>query len=242
MKRNVLILSVLLITIALKTPAKAQDAPENEAAARFLKGRPYSPNADRGFPTEVYFGETHVHSALSSDAGGGGTTLMPRDMYRFARGEQVNSNTGQPVKLARPFDFYMLTEHTDGMGTITDIIKGTPNILADEQGKKYHEAFNAGGEKARQASFDLIKQFGQGTLSKALIYQPGNPAYANTWRDLVNAAEEFNEPHVFTALIAYEWTSLLKGNKLHRNVIFRDGPARALQIVAFHNDATDWKP
>ena len=45
----------------------------------------YSPYAERNFPTELLFGETHVHSALSGDAGGGGTKLMPRDVYRFAR-------------------------------------------------------------------------------------------------------------------------------------------------------------
>ncbi len=37
-----------------------------------LKGRPYSPYADRAFPTDVYFGDTHVHTGLSADAGGGG--------------------------------------------------------------------------------------------------------------------------------------------------------------------------
>jgi len=213
--------------------ATAQDAPSPTTPSTIYKGRPYSPYANRGFPTSVYFGDTHVHSALSTDAGGGGTTLMPRDMYRFARGEQVTSSTGQPVKLDRPFDFYMVTEHTDGMGAITDIIKGSPNVMADEQGKKFHEEFNKGGEAAKQASFDIIRQFGQGTLSQALIYQPGNPAYANTWADLVNTAEEFNDPHEFTAMIAYEWTALTEGNNLHRNVIFRDGPSRALQVEPF---------
>lgn len=190
----------------------------------------YSPNADREYPTQLLFGETHLHSSLSADAGGGGTKLMPSDLYRFARGEQVTSNTGQPVKLSRPYDFMALTEHTDGMGVITDIFAGAPNILADEQGKKYYEEFSAGGERARQASYDLIENFGQGTISPALNYQPGNPGYKRTWESLVKTAEEFNEPHRFTALIAYEWTSLVKGNNLHRNVIFRDGPERALKM------------
>ncbi|MGI9373891.1 MAG: DUF3604 domain-containing protein, partial [Hyphomicrobiales bacterium] len=53
------------------------------------KGRPYSPYADRGFPTEVYFGDTHVHTNISADAAGAGARLGPRDAYRFARGEQV---------------------------------------------------------------------------------------------------------------------------------------------------------
>lgn len=105
---------------------------------------------------------------------------MPRDIYRFARGEQITSNTGQPVKLSRPYDFLALTEHTDGMGVITDILRGTPTIMADEQGRKYNEEFNAGGERARQASYDLIKQFAQGTLSPVLNYQPGNPGYTRT--------------------------------------------------------------
>lgn len=226
-------LTIITVLLALSSPAVAQDGLPPAGTTSVLKGAPYSPNANRGFPTKVLFGDTHVHSALSADAGGGGTTLMPRDMYRFARGEQVNSNTGQPVKLSRPFDFYMLTEHTDGMGVITDIIKGTPNIMADPQGKKFHQEFAKGGDAAKQASFELIKQFGQGTLSEALLYQPGSPGYDNTWADLVAAAEQFNEPHVFTAMIAYEWTSLTAGNNLHRNVIFRDGPEHALQVVPF---------
>ncbi|TDL86342.1 DUF3604 domain-containing protein [Meridianimarinicoccus aquatilis] len=221
-----------LLAGLLAVAAFAQDLPP-DAAAGSLKGRPYSPYADRGFPTQVFFGDTHVHSALSADAGGGGTTLMPRDMYRFARGEQVTSNTGQPVKLSRPFDFYMLTEHTDGMGVITDIIRGAPNIMSDPDGKRFHDAFAKGGDDAKEASIELIAKFSQGTLSQALLYQPGTSGYDNTWRDLVQAAEEFNTPHVFTAMIAYEWTSLVAGDNLHRNVIFRDGPERALQVVPF---------
>lgn len=223
----------LALGVMITNPATAQDTASVDNATGDLKGQPYSPNANRGFPTKVLFGDTHVHSALSADAGGGGTTLMPRDMYRFARGEQVSSNTGQPVKLERPFDFYMLTEHTDGMGVITDIKRGAPNIMADAQGKKFHDAFAKGGDEAKQASIELIAKFSQGTLSPALLYQPGSPGYDNTWRDLVQAAEEFNDPHVFTAMIAYEWTSLTAGNNLHRNVIFRDGPERALQVVPF---------
>jgi hypothetical protein len=192
---------------------------------------PYSPYAGRDYPTNVYWGETHIHSALSADAGGGGTNLMPRDLYRFARGEEVQSNSGQPVKLRRPYDFFGVTEHTDGMGVITDILKGASNIMADEQGKKFHDAFTQGGEAAQQASYELIELFGQGKLSSALNYQPGNPGYEATWDLLVRTAEEFNEPHRFTALIAYEWTSLVAGNNLHRNVFFRDGPERALQVL-----------
>ena len=221
----------LLVALAA-APATAQDAinPEDLSGP---PGRPYSPYADRAFPTNVYFGDTHVHTGLSADAGGGGTTLMPRDAYRFARGEQVTSNTGQPVKLSRPFDFYMITDHSDGMGAITDIIKGAPNIMADQQGKDFHERFAQGGQTALKAAQELTSLFAQGTLSDALNYQPGSTAYKRVWNDIMLAAEEFNDPGVFTTFIAYEWTSLVSGNNLHRNVIFRDGPERAGLIVPY---------
>ena len=222
--------SLLCLVIALPTSSYAaaagQQAPDSNA-------RPYSPYADIAYPTDVYFGDTHVHTALSGDAGGAGTTLMPDDAYRFARGEQVISNTGLPVKLERPYDFYMITDHSDAMGMITDLIAGAPNIMADPTGREMHEAFRQGGKVAMQATQRLISQFAQGTLSPALNYQPGNPAYARVWGELIQAAEDFNNPHHFTTFIAYEWTSLVKGNNLHRNVIFRDGPERASQVVPY---------
>ncbi|MBO9410968.1 MULTISPECIES: DUF3604 domain-containing protein [unclassified Ruegeria] len=226
------VLTTAVVSLYLSGPLVAQEAPP-EASSSVLKGTPYSPYADRAYPERVLFGDTHVHTALSADAGGGGTRLMPRDAYRFARGEQVISNTGQPVKLSRPFDFYMITDHSDGMGAITDILSGAPNIMADEQGRKYHEAFNAGGEVALRASAELTASFAQGTLSSALNYQPGNPAYERVWDDLVNIAEEFNQPGVFTTFAAFEWTSLVSGNNLHRNVILRDGPDRTRQLVPY---------
>ncbi len=222
-----------LAMAVLPLAAMAQDAINPLGLEDIVKGRPYSPYADRAFPTNVYFGDTHAHTALSADAGGGGTRLLPRDSYRFARGEQVISNTGQPVKLARPFDFYMITDHSDGMGAITDIIGGAPNIMADPQGAAFNRAFNAGGTEALRAAQEMVRLFAQGELPEALNYQPGNPAYRRVWLDIIQAAEEFNDPGVFTTFIAYEWTSLVSGNNLHRNVIFRDGPERAGQVEPY---------
>lgn len=198
-----------------------------------LKGRPYSPYADRGFPTRVYFGDVHVHTALSADAGGGGTRIMPRDAYRFARGEQVTSNTGQSVKLSRPYDFLAVADHSDGMGLVTDLIQGTPNVMQDPFGKELNAAFNAGGNEATAAVLEMTNRFAQGDVPDALNYQPGNPAYRATWERIVEAAEEYNEPGKFTALIGFEWTSLVKGNNLHRVVLMRDGPTKALMIEPY---------
>ena len=123
-----------LLALLIAAPLSAVAAAYVEKATA-ADDRPYSPYADIDYPTDVFFGDTHVHTALSGDAGGAGTTLMPDDAYRFARGEQVTSNTGLPVKLDRPYDFYMITDHSDGMGMITDLIAGAPNIMADPDGK-----------------------------------------------------------------------------------------------------------
>ena len=60
------------------------------------------------------------------------------------------------------------------------------------------------------------------------------------WERITAAAEQFNAPGQFTALIGYEWTSSSNGNNLHRNVVFRDGKPKADQVLPFSNyDSTD---
>ncbi|WOJ92721.1 DUF3604 domain-containing protein [Congregibacter variabilis] len=221
--------SRMAFTLLLLHAAVLPLAPLANAAAQ----EPYSPNVGTAPDRQVYFGDTHVHTGLSADAGGSGTRLMPEDAYRFARGEEVLSNTGQPVKLRRPYDFFMITDHSDGMGLISDLLEGTSNVMADPKGKRYHEDFNAGGQQAADAMFRLIAEFSQGKTPEALLYQPGVPAYRRVWERLVAAAEEFDDPGRFTTFIAYEWTSLVKGNNLHRNVIFRDDADKALEVVPF---------
>ena len=196
-------------------------------------GKAYSPYAKRSFPSKVLWGETHLHTGLSLDAGLFGNTLMPEDAYRLARGEEITSSTGQPVKLSRPLDWLAVTDHSDNMGLATDIQKGAPNILAEPKGREWAEGFAEGGEAAGKAAFDLITHFAQMKLPEQFLkdYSPGSAVYNKVWEMIIDAAERYNDPGHFTALIGYEWTSVPKGMNLHRNVILRDGGDRARQIV-----------
>jgi len=119
------------------------------------------------------------------------------------------------------------------MGVILDILAGTPNIMADPYGRELNAAFNKGGKAARDATIGMIAKFSQGEINEALNYQPGNLAYKATWETIVQAAEDYNEPGVFTALIGFEWTSLVKGNNLHRVVLMRDNADKALMIEPY---------
>lgn len=120
-------LTLLFSLLGLAFPAAAQDAgrPPRAAVEEALK-RPYSPYASRHYPLRPLFGDTHLHTALSLDAGAAGARLGPREAYRFAKGEEVISNTGQPVKLSRPLDFLVVADHTDNMRLVTDLFAGKP--------------------------------------------------------------------------------------------------------------------
>ena len=217
------------IAIALSMPALAQFTPSKESLSGLYPGKTYSPYADRAFPSNIYWGDTHLHTRLSADAGLFGNTLGLEEAYRFNRGEQVTSATGLPAKLGRPLDWLVIADHSDAMGFAEDIAKGTPNLLAIPESKRWYEGLQAGGDAASAAALDLITTFSQGKMPEQLMidYSPGSPIYDSVWQRVVEAADEFNEPGKFTTLIGYEWTSLVKGNNLHRNVIFRDGKERA---------------
>jgi hypothetical protein len=202
-----------------------------EKARRAYDKKLYSPYANRKFPTRPLFGDTHLHTGMSLDAGVWGTSLMPLDAYRFARGEQVTSSTGQPVKLSRPLDFLVVTDHSDNMGWVTDLIGGKPELLADEYGRKWYSMIQAG--KGNEAALEMIGLFSQGKFPNSQLYAPGTPGYRHAWEETIRAAEEYNEPGRFSAIIGFEWTSLVKGGNMHRNVIFRDNADRALQVLPF---------
>ncbi|MCL7958842.1 MAG: DUF3604 domain-containing protein, partial [marine benthic group bacterium] len=94
---------LLLACLALAAPAVAQDFGNAEQfAAGSLKNKEYSPYAGRGFPTQVFWGDTHLHTNLSVDAGMFGNRLGLDEAYRFTKGEEVVSSTGVRAKLSRP--------------------------------------------------------------------------------------------------------------------------------------------
>ena len=197
--------------------------------------KPYSPWAESGFPRQVYWGDTHLHTGLSVDAGLFGCRLGLEDAYRFARGEQVISSIGQPVKLSRPLDWLVIADHSDGMGLVNGLAAASPEVTRFEQGSRWSKGLRAGGQTAVETALDLITTFSQGKVDPELLgmYSPGSKIYASVWDDVVEAAETYNDPGRFTTLIGFEWTSLVTGNNLHRNVIFRDNGDRAGQVVPY---------
>jgi hypothetical protein len=232
---SVLIATVAVFIFCTGATVFAYDAgkPQAEVLNKLYPGKAYSPYVKRNFPSHIYWGDSHLHTGLSLDAGLFGNILGPDEAWRFARGEEVRSSTGLPVRLARPLDWMVLADHSDLMGIAPDIQNGAPAILKNAKGKEWHEGFKQGGEAAGKAAFDLIMNFSQMTLPEELVeaYSPGSDVYNSIWNKIIDAAEKYNEPGKFTAFIGFEWTSVPKGLNLHRNVILREDASYARQVV-----------
>ena len=232
-------LGVIAIVVSVSTviDVSAQlAAPAPEALSGAYEGTSYSPYAAWGFPDRIYWGDTHLHTKLSMDAGAFGNTLGIEEAYRFARGEEVVSATGIPVRLSRPLDFLVVADHSDNMGMMADVIAGKPFIMADPTGKDWHERIRAGDGPA--VAVELINLFSSQALPDALVYAPDSKPYKDVWAHTVEMAEAFNDPGVFTAFIGYEWTSQIAGgDNLHRVVVYRDGGDKGIQMVPYTTTA-----
>ena len=207
--------------------------PSRSLENAFPERKHYSPYAGRNFPTNVYWGDTHLHTGMSMDAGAFGARLMPTDAYRFARGEELTSSTGLRVKLSRPLDFLVVADHSDNMGFFPRLYLGDPEMLSDPTGKRWYDMIQQGGQEAVKVAVEVITNFSAGTFPEALKSEPGSAAYRSAWEETIEAAEEYNDPGRFTAFIGYEWTSTTKGFNLHRVVIYRDDASKASMMEPY---------
>lgn len=191
----------------------------------------YSPYANRHFPNRVLWGDTHLHTDISMDAGAFGNRLGLDEAYRFARGEEVTSSNGMKVRLSRPLDYLVIADHSDNMGFFPDLLAGAPHILSDPKGRDWYNRVNSGDGVS--VAIELIGLFSQGKFPPELMYQPDSKPYKTSWQNTIDAAERYNDEGRFTAFIGYEWTSLALGGNMHRVVIYRDDADKAEQMVPY---------
>lgn len=184
--------------------------------------------------TELFWGDTHVHSSYSLDANlFNNFTLGPDAAYRFAKGEAVVTGRGAQARLDRPLDFLVVSDHAEYMGVFKMIREGHPAVAASGTAKKV------------SAFIRTHPVFGPEDIGALGAMLDGDPLMEDeeiqrlVWDEIIDMAERANEPGKFTALVGYEWGSTPDGNNLHRNVIFRDGPERTKRVLPFsavHSD------
>ncbi len=213
---------VLIVQLSMVLPAQCQD----DLPTVVPGTREYSPYPEQDFPNQVFFGDTHLHTSYSPDAGMSGTTIDPDGAYRFAKGEKVTSNTGIPVRLGRPYDFLVVSDHSENLGLPVAITEQDESLLANEWGREMAALFAQGTQDSARAAIDKYQ-----TVLNALQDPLTDTNFGkSSWERVIAAAEKHNVPGAFTAFIGFEWTPAPGGSNLHRVVIFRDGAERARRV------------
>ena len=200
--------------------------------------------AGDSIPQNVYWGDTHVHTSNSSDAGRYTILVGPEEAYRFARGEQVRTDWGTAVKLTQPLDFLVVADHAENIGLWPGLRAADPLLLKDEMGRRWYGQLMGtnrksakGSKNSPQAKKNVTKSAGKPAKSTAGKVSSGgrmgDDFIRSIWERNCATADRLNQPGVFTALIGYEWTSMPGGNNLHRVAIFKDSADRATQVLPF---------
>ena len=202
----------------------------------------YSPPADYSYPSNVYWGDMHVHTSYSShDAYMGGLNRVdPTVAYRFARGEEAVAFNGMRVLLRRPLDFLVVADHAEGLGIAYALHADDPAFPSSPVGRKFREAWNEYVSKSAAEAPEFFSPTA-GPLVGLFWNEPIDLPYRRTlWQRVIANADTYNDPGQFTAFIGYEWTESrpVEGagaglGNLHRVVVFRDGAEEAAQTYPF---------
>ncbi|MBY0401581.1 DUF3604 domain-containing protein [Myxococcota bacterium] len=229
---------------AIEATAKGE---EKTAAARALapSGQPYSEEreacADRDPSRQVFWGELHVHSALSMDAWLWDLRSGPDETYRFGKGEEVllppldESGRGtRPVKLERALDFVALTDHADFQGEVSLCTRpGSPMYdsatckVYRGEGETAAPTAQTFGKRMAGLSTALDAEAAHSKRSDALCGPDGalcRTAMKTIWEEQQAAAERHYDRSAqcrFTTFNAYEYTATPGHGEDDTNKVFR---------------------
>ena len=197
---------------------------------------PYSPPVRQDYPEHVLWGDTHLHTYLSADAYPLGTLTTPDRAYRFAKGETVRATGGEEVRLRRPLDFLMVSDHAENLGVLPRLAAGNPGLLESEESPRILELLDARPplpDVLRAKSLDEYdagaQAFGNAKQAMGVDFGIGDDFIRDVWQGVIDAAEKHNDPGRFTTFVGYEYTS----SSLHRNVMFAGGPEHTSQARPF---------
>jgi hypothetical protein len=206
-----------------------------------------------------YFGDLHVHTGFSFDSVLLGVSTEPSDAYAFAKGAPIElAPTGPPptglprvTQLERPLDFTAVSDHAEFFGEFhLCTVPGDPAYNSPFCVNYRTVAFGNQDVTTAppiQVVLGAFLQFAQPLVSpvpqRFPICGPGNASCLSraslVWQESQDATNLANDPCLFTAFNAYEWTANTifpdapAGANLHRNVIFRNDSVPALPSSYF---------
>ena len=175
-------------------------------------GQPANPDGN------LYFGDLHIHTSLSTDAYVFGVRSLPEDVYTFARGGAIEHGAGYPIQISRPLDFAAVTDHAEYMGQARQAGLDVPTTQRPLRDLLLNgNAFSITLAWFKSTLFIKNKGFGFG------LDERDPEVNRSAWQMTIDAARKYNEPGVFSSFIAYEWSAFTgsSSSHIHRNVIYR---------------------
>jgi hypothetical protein len=219
MMRHLLLVLVGVLGVTAAT-SDAQEVGAPNTLSEQLNARASSYSVTRIFPDQLLWGDTHLHTKFSFDAGMVGDRLGPDEAYRFAAGETVTSSTGVPARLRQPLDFLAVSDHAESLGLAPAIAERNPRVLEDADASRMLELITEGRPVEAFRMWQKLRAGGNYVLHR-------DDLITDMWQRLTSAAERHYRPGAFTTLIGYEYTSAIQTNNLHRVVLLRDGAEQA---------------
>ncbi len=186
--------------------------------------------AARGEPTQVFWGDTHLHTSYSPDAYFfGNTTADPDTAYRYAKGlPVVHPHTRAKIQVHTPHDFLVVADHAEMMGVPLRLFQGDERLTKTATGRRFMKMIEAG--KNQDVFFEFITAINNNEPFEDLANED---IQRSVWDDSVAITERHNEPGTFTSFIGWEWTSTPDGKNLHRVVFMPQGAETAAKFLPY---------
>jgi hypothetical protein len=182
-------------------------------------------------PTQLYWGDTHLHTSWSVDAwSNGNTTADPDTAYRFAKGLPVlHPATRERIRIDRPLDFLVVADHAEMLMTQTRLLEQDAELLATPAGQRMRGFL----DDNPRGFFLEVMQASTGGAQDLLRDFHNDRVRAGSWQAQIDAAERHNSPGQFTAFIGWEWSSGPNGRNLHRVIFTPSGAAEASRFLPY---------